>query len=147
MRARRVLFVCSGNICRSPMAEGLLRQAAEVRDLGFEVASAGTLQIEGRAAEKNAIWAMTQVGANLSAHRSQGVTPELVAWADDILGMEVAHLTWIHEHIGGAESKTRLFGPFGGTFEIADPMGGWWWDFRRCRDELSRCVDGYLRRS
>lgn len=146
MRARRVLFVCSGNICRSPMAEGLLRHLAETQDLGIEVASAGTLQIEGRPAEKNAVWAAGRVGVDLRAHRSQGLTRELVDWADDVLGMEVEHLTWIHANLGDVGDKARLLGPFGGSFEIADPMGGWWWAFSRCRDELASCVEGYVRR-
>ena len=89
----RILVVCSGNICRSPMVAGALRceaDAAGAREL--QVDSAGTLGIEGRPAAREAITVCADAGIELAGHRSQGIRATLMHQADVVLGMTVDHL-------------------------------------------------------
>lgn len=139
-----LLFVCSGNLCRSPMAESMARTYSENRGWRVEVRSAGTLGIVGRPAEPLAIKVMGEIGQDISGHRSQGIDEALVAWADHILVMELAHASELRRRFAEAEDKVLLLGNFGGSFEIADPMGGWRWRFRAVRDTLRTCVESFL---
>lgn len=143
-RPYHILFICTGNLCRSPMAEGLARDYAARRAWAVECASAGIMGLTGRPAEPNAIRVMNEVGIDISGHRARGVDPSLVSWADYILGMELRHTSEIRNRFPEAEHKTMLLGSFGGTFEIVDPIGGWRWRFRRTRDELRTCVESFL---
>lgn len=140
----RLLFVCTGNICRSPMAEGLARTYAASRGWAVEVASGGILDLNGRPAEPNAVRAMEEIGIDVRGHRSRQVSGELVAWADYILAMELAHCSELRRRFPEADSKVMLLGSFGGSMEIADPMGGWRWRFRRTRDEIRGCVESFM---
>ena len=140
----RLLFVCTGNICRSPMAAALARAYATKRGWAVEVASAGVLDLKGRPAEPNAIRVMEEIGIDLRTHQARGVNEELVRWADYILAMELAHCTELRRRYPEIEDRVLLLGSFGGSLEIADPMGGWRWRFRRTRDEIRHCVEGFL---
>ncbi len=146
MRPRHLLFVCSGNICRSPMAEGLAGPMADRIGLDVEARSAGTLGLVDRAADPKAVAVCSELRIDISGHRSQGVSHELIAWADHVLVMEITHASHLREHFVGGEHKVELLGPYAGTQEIADPIGGWTWHFRRSRKLLERAVTGFLTR-
>ncbi|MBM4367561.1 MAG: low molecular weight protein arginine phosphatase [Deltaproteobacteria bacterium] len=143
-RPYRLLFVCTANICRSPMAEELARMYAEER--GFQVVSrsAGTHAMPGEQAAPNSRRAIRDVGGDLEAHRSQPVSDELVEWADRILVMEMRHAQHVREHFPPADPKVQMLGPFGGSMEIADPYGSWIFRYRSSRDEIRRCVEALL---
>lgn len=140
----KLLFVCSGNICRSPMAEILSVHLADQMGVDVDARSAGTLELKGRPAHKHAIAVCNEMGLDLSRHRSQGVTEALVEWADHILVMERQHAIWVTDRFSEAAGRVHLLGGFDGKPEIPDPIGGWKWTFRRCRKRITRCLEVFL---
>ncbi len=141
-----LLFVCTGNICRSPMAEGLARAYARERRRPIVAASASTLGLHDRPAHKHSIKVMSEIGLDIRDHQAQPVTEELVAVADHILVMEIRHAAELRERFPDADEKIMLLGTFGGLVEINDPLGGWRRRFRSCRDELRHCVETFIDR-
>jgi protein-tyrosine phosphatase len=105
-----VLFVCSGNICRSPMAEACLRRALAGESVA--VASAGTLGIEGAPAAPEAVRALEEIGIDLSDHRSQGVTRDLLERASIVVTMERAHLLDLLQRFGPVPQRRHLIREF-----------------------------------
>ena len=87
---KQVVFICSGNICRSPMAEVLLREQIEKGSLELETSSAGTLGIEDHAANPDAVTAASELALDLRNHRSRGISHEILedAFALVIMGPE-----------------------------------------------------------
>ena len=147
----RIATICSGNICRSPMAAKLLEHKLELRQRPALVISAGTLNLSGHPAALHARQAMAQVGLSLEAHRSQGIRSKLITYADDVLimaphhGQEVLALypelepklvaLWQH-----APEQT----PGWPLSQIEDPVNRGLSDFVRCRELLSACLDRWL---
>lgn len=122
------------------MAEGLARSYAADRGITIETRSAGTLGIVDQPAEANAIAVCAEIGVSLAEHRSQGVNTENTAWADLIAVMEFAHATHLRANFPNSHEKVVLLGSFGAVQEVADPIGGWRFQFRWSRDEIRRCV-------
>ena len=134
----RLLFVCSGNICRSPMGEGLARHWAAEHGVSIEVKSAGTLELVDRAAAPKAVAVCREIGIDIADHRSQPLTADLIAWADCVAVMETAHSVRVFELCPQTPTETVvLMGPLVGKPEIADPIGAWTkGPFRTARDEI-----------
>ncbi len=91
---RHILVVCVGNICRSPMAEALLRNALRGQE-EITVESAGLGALVGHPADKHAVELMNEQGVDITAHRARQLHPDMVAAADLILVMETGHKTSI----------------------------------------------------
>ncbi len=142
----RLLFVCTGNICRSPMAEVIAVDFAASRGRTVEVRSASTLGLDGKPADPKAVAVCKEIGLDLTSHRSTPLGPEQVEWADYVLVMEYAHAGLIRERYPDVGDKLMLLGTFGGFTEIADPIGSWKFRFRRSRDDIKRCVEGFVDR-
>ena len=81
----KVLFVCAGNLCRSPFAEGLARRLASERGLDIEFESAGEIAYEGSQCPTDAVAAARRYGVDLTAHRARRLTPEREAAADEVV--------------------------------------------------------------
>ena len=123
----RIVVVCSGNTCRSPMARALLQKAlgelaAEDTSLLLpEVVSAGVHAGPGQPASAGAQAAMASRGLSLAAHRSQPVAPETLQGADLLLGMTSSHVLALLAH-AAPDQTVALFDPHGE--EVPDPYGG-----------------------
>lgn len=122
-----ILLVCTGNTCRSPLAEAMLRRlSSEHPGLALDVNSAGVGAMEGAPASEGTYLIGLEHGLDLSGHRSRLLTPALVASADLILTMSRAHLVRVAE-LGGT-GKAALLGEYAGlsgdAAEVADPYGG-----------------------
>ncbi len=102
-------MVCTGNICRSPMAELLLREHLVARGAEAKVRSAGTLAWHGSATTE-AVEVMGARGLDLDAHRSQELTSALVTDADLIVGMTRNHVWGVTAHESGAEARAFVIG-------------------------------------
>ena len=115
----RVLVVCVGNICRSPMAEALLRARLGHRPR-FDVSSAGVSALVGHPADESAILLMKERGIDISSHRARQLTPLLAAEADLILVMESGHERAVLDIAPQARGKVHRIGRFG-NFDVPDP--------------------------
>ena len=114
-----ILTVCVGNICRSPVAEALLKD----RLSGRKVWSAGLHAVVGQGAETTVCEIAAQHGLDLSAHRAQQVAGWMCTQADLVLVMEASHQRELERLYPLARGKIRLLGEYGpqGAFDIADP--------------------------
>ncbi len=144
-----LLFVCTGNTCRSPLAAAVARSALERR--GWKhvaVQSAGLGALDGSPAAGNAVAVASEAGLDLAGHEAQALTPELVEWADLILGMGPSHLIGVAE-LGGADKVALvtdfLDGPELGQ-PIPDPFGADVQTYRRTLAQIERAVEGVLQR-
>jgi protein-tyrosine phosphatase len=117
---KRILVLCTGNICRSPMAEALLRQRMAALGRELEVRSAGVGALRNYPADEPARELMQARGLDISPHRAQQVTPELARWADLILVMESQQRDAMVDIDPTARGKTYLLGHWIGQ-EVPDP--------------------------
>ena len=139
----RLLFVCTGNTCRSAMAEGFARKVIIERGLSdVDVVSAGTSAWDGAPASDGALLVSLERGIDISAHRAQTLTPDAVRDANLILAMGPHHLERV-EALGGSGRAHLLtsFASFGkSTRAVHDPIGGELDVYRTTADELDREV-------
>lgn len=163
-----VLFVCTGNTCRSAMAEGLARKIAVDRGWELEVFSAGLAAWPGAPATEEAIRAAAELGADIKEHRARHLEPELVEKADLILTMTAAHKKAVMDRFPAAREKTFTLMEYvaepsaeespeeertGGTWssppgDIPDPVGGPLEVYRTCaarlKDLVERALDKFM---
>ena len=145
-----ILFLCSGNICRSPYAEGYLRHRLG-GDGGARVGSAGTLGIQGSPASTETSRLARESGFDLSGHRSRGMTFDAVDEADQILVMEDAHRRELMDRFPEGAHKVRLLSEYHPSVsdrssapDIFDPIGRPFEDFRQCFRLIRDSIDGLI---
>lgn len=134
-----IVFVCTGNSCRSPMAEGLLKSLAGER---FNVTSAGISAYNPHGASDNAVSAMDEMGIDISKHISTQVSGEIIADADLVLTMTAGHRCILVDLFPEQRDKifTVLEYAYGEDGDVADPYGGDIDVYRSCALQIKDAV-------
>ncbi len=141
-----ILVVCTANICRSPMAAGLLQHAlaAQPEPLrSLKVISAGIAARQGERVSENSVLALKKTGIDIAGHRSQPVTQALLDNALAVLCMTESHRTMIQLQASPPPAHLHLFRDFmppPADQEIADPFGGSLRLYEQSRDEMVEAI-------
>jgi protein-tyrosine-phosphatase len=139
-----ILIVCTANICRSPMAEALLRRKLEEEQVPgtWHVSSAGTWAEDGYPASDNGVRVMAARGLDTSQHRSRLVTEEMMRRADLVLTMTASHAESLRAEFPAHDFKVhRLTEMAGMPYDVADPYGGSLSEYGRTADELAYLIE------
>lgn len=143
-----VVLVCTGNTCRSPMAELLMRQRLaklkkcrleELEDRGFIVRSAGLSAAAGCPASSESVEVMRELGLDLTRHEAQPLSEQVVRHADMILTMTAGHWQAIVQRWPSAADRTHMLMP--GQVDVADPIGRSMDAYRHAAEQIAKGVD------
>ena len=146
----RVLMVCLGNICRSPMAEGVLRSLADKRDLSIEVDSAGTAGYHvGEAPDPRAVRCMNEYGIDISSLRGRQFSRADFDRFDHILVMDQSNLRNVLALATNEDHRKKVsllldFAHASSTKEVPDPWYGDMSDFQTVYELLTNAAEGFL---
>ena len=141
---KQVLVVCTGNTCRSPMAEGWLKP--KLAGKGWTAESAGVAARDGQPASPEAVDAMREIGIDISKHRSRALSKDRVDGADIILAMTDGHRRELLFRFPEAKDKVFLVKGFGleKPGSVMDPVGLPLDVYRRTRDEIIQALGEFL---
>lgn len=148
-RRKTVLFVCTANICRSPMAAALFNALAEERGLPYRAESAGVAALEGAGMAPYALEALAELGIRDAGHRARQLSGELLEGADLVLAMGPRHVREIERSFGPSGKVYTLRGYAGEDRdgeEIPDPYGLTAHAYRASLRQLLEYVEGVLER-
>jgi len=136
MKYKSILFLCTGNACRSPMAEGILKRLMKSRDV--VIRSAGTHAIEGLPPSENSVAVMKENGIDISRHKARSLTKKMLKESDLVLAMAPEHVDYIRTFFPRYFDKVYLLKKFGRENRyiedeaIHDPIGGDESVYREC---------------
>ena len=137
----RILVVCTGNICRSPLGDALLRAALP----GKTVLSAGTGAMVGWGAYEDTVAVATQRGVDLSGHRAQQLTQPLLAAADLVLTMDQSHSEWINRQYPQFRGKVHKWLKWQANADVDDPYGRPRAAFEKAHDDIALGLAQWLK--
>ncbi|MBI3321415.1 MAG: low molecular weight protein arginine phosphatase [Candidatus Omnitrophica bacterium] len=149
MGAKRIVFVCTGNSCRSVMAQSLLRHLLSRAGIGtISVESAGAFAIEGMSPTRETQRVLQDIGLDCSGHRARSLTPELIQQAELILVMEPFHRDEVLRRFPSAHGKVHLLKMYGrppsdidSRAGIPDPIGKPLEVYEVCFTEIREAVE------
>ena len=137
-----IIFICTGNTCRSPMAEGLFRAHGGEEKTGLAAVSAGLFTQDGIPASDNAVTAAKELGADISAHRSRMLTHEIAQSARYLVCMTGAHYDRVCEMFPDCADKVFTLT----QRDVSDPFGGDLETYRRAAAEIDAGVRSIIER-